>query len=314
MRPGRRTLRWLGAVLALGVAILAVRSLVGAWRQAAGTPVQWAFSPGWLAAALVVAVLTYLVLIESWRRTLHGYGQAASFRAATRVWILSNFGKYFGSFGIVAGMALLAQGEGLSPPVAVTAAVIMQALSLATGVALSGLLAADALRDLGPLYSWGAVVIGALAISGSAVLHSQRALDRIRTFLPASTPPIRAASARSLLTGLAGNALAWLGYGVVMVLLARGLFASPPPRLADATSAYTVSYLTGLLALFVPAGLGLRETIFTALLAPAAGLKVAAALAIASRILLTLVEFAIALPFVVLRRRRVPPSTSDPRR
>ena len=93
-----------------------------------------------------------------------------------------------------------------------------------------------------------------------------------------------------------------------------GSAPSPPPRLADATSAYTVSYLTGLLALFVPAGLGLRETIFTALLAPAAGLKVAAALAIASRILLTLVEFAIALPFVVLRRRRVPSSTSDPRR
>ncbi|MGH7734417.1 MAG: hypothetical protein ACREOE_12130, partial [Gemmatimonadales bacterium] len=177
-----------------------------------------------------------------------------------------------------------------------------------TGVALSGILAADALRNLGPLYSWGAVAIGVLAIAGSGILHSQRALDRIRSLLPSGVPPIRAAGLRSLLIGLVGNTLAWLGYGLVMVLLARGLFASAPPHLADATSAYTVSYLVGLLALFVPAGLGLRETIFTALLAPAAGLKVAAALAIASRILLTLVEIGIALPFVARRRKHPSPS------
>lgn len=307
----RRLLRTIGAVAALGVAALAIRALIRAWHAAASQPVEWVFEPGWLLLAAATAVLTYLTLVESWRRTLHGYGQATSFRSALRVWILSNFGKYFGSFGIVAGMALLAQGEGINAPVAVTAAVIMQALSLATGVALSGLLAADALRGLGPLFAWGAVVIGGLAIAGSGVLHSQRALDRIKALLPPSIPPIRAAGLRSLLIGLIGNTLAWLGYGLVMVLLARGLFASAPPRIGAATSAYTVSYLTGLLALFVPAGLGLRETIFTALLAPATGLKVAAALAIASRILLTLVEIGIALPFVVLRRRRGPSPTSD---
>lgn len=307
----RRILRPIGVVLALGVAGLAIRALVLAWHEASRQPVRWAFAPGWLVAAAGAAVLTYLVLVESWRRTLHGYGQLTSFRSALRVWILSNFGKYFGSFGIVAGMALLAQGEGINAPAAVTAAVIMQALSLATGVALSGLLAADALRGLGPAYVSGAVIIGTLAIAGSGVLHSQRALDRIRSLLPPSAPPIRAAGARSLVIGLVGNTLAWLGYGLVMVLLARGLFASPPPQFGVATSAYTVSYLVGLLALFVPAGLGLRETIFTALLAPAAGLKVAAALAIASRILLTLVEIAIALPFVVRRRRRRPSPTSD---
>ncbi|HEU5359328.1 MAG TPA: hypothetical protein VFU45_09420, partial [Gemmatimonadales bacterium] len=68
----RRFLRPLGVAVALAVAALAIRALVGAWRQAASTPVQWAFSPGWLAAALAVALLTYLVLVESWRRTLHG--------------------------------------------------------------------------------------------------------------------------------------------------------------------------------------------------------------------------------------------------
>jgi hypothetical protein len=221
------------------------------------------------------------------------------------VWILSNFGKYVGSFGIAAGMAVLAPGAGLTGTVAVTAAVIVQALSLATGAALSGWLAGDALARLGPAYTIGALVIGAAAILGVAALHSQRLLDRIRRFLPDRTPALRAASLPALVVGVAGNALAWGGYGLAMTLLARGLFASAPPTLAEATSAYAVSYLVGLLALFVPAGLGLRETIFTALLAPTAGIETAAALALASRILLTLVEFGLASPFAL---RRAPPA------
>ncbi|MFI5235372.1 MAG: lysylphosphatidylglycerol synthase domain-containing protein [Gemmatimonadales bacterium] len=301
-------LRVLGALVAFGLAALALRALVRAWHLAAAQPVEWHFAPGWLTAAVLVALATYLILIETWRRILLGYGESIGVAAATRVWILSNFGKYFGSFGIVAGMAMLAQGAGLSAGAAVTAAVIMQALSLATGVALSGLLAANALTKLGPLYSWGAVLIGVVAIAGIAVLHSQRLLDRLGGFLPATAPRIRAAAPRFLVIGVVGNLLAWAGYGLVMVLLARGLFASPPPSFVDATSAYTVSYLVGLLALFVPAGLGLRETIFTGLLAPAAGVKVALALALASRLLLTLVEIALALPFVMRRPGRGPAS------
>ncbi|MFI5235380.1 MAG: lysylphosphatidylglycerol synthase domain-containing protein [Gemmatimonadales bacterium] len=294
--------------MAFGLAALALRALVRAWHLAAAQPVEWHFAPGWLAAAVLVALATYLILIETWRRILLGYGESIGVAAATRVWILSNFGKYFGSFGIVAGMAMLAQGAGLSAGAAVTAAVIMQALSLATGVALSGLLAADALTALGPLYSWGAVLIGVAALAGIALLHSQRLLDCLGGLLPAAAPRIRAAAPRFLVLGVVGNLLAWAGYGLVMVLLARGLFASPPPSFADATSAYTVSYLVGLLALFVPAGLGLRETIFTGLLAPAAGVKVALALALASRLLLTLVEIVLALPFVMRRPGRGPAS------
>lgn len=311
MRPGRRTLRWAGIAVALAVLVLAVRSLIRTWESAARQPVTWRFHPGWIAAAFGVAVLTYLLLIEVWRRTAAGYGQHARFAPAARVWILSNFGKYFGSFGIAAGMAVLAQGAGLTGTVAVMAAVIVQALALATGVVLSVWLAGDALARLGTGYSVGALLIGGAAVAGVAILHSQPVLDRFRRLLPERTPPLRAASAPALLVGTAGNVLAWVGYGLVMTLLARGLFATPAPTLAEATSAYAVSYLVGLLALFVPAGLGLRETIFTALLAPTAGIETAAALAVASRLLLTAVEFGLALPFVF--HRTSPPDLPSPR-
>ena len=298
---GRRTIRILAIAIAITVAALAVRSLRRTWRSAAQQPVVWHFSISWILAAAVVAALTYLVLIETWRRTAIGYGQQVPFAGATRVWILSNFGKYFGSLGIAAGMAVLAPSAGLTAAVAVTAAVIVQALSLATGVGLSAVLAWDPIVRLGPGYAAGAVLVGAAAVAGVVVLHSPQALGWLRSILPERAPNPRAASISTLGLGIAGNVLAWCGYGLVMVLLSRGLFATPAPTLAEATSAYTVSYLVGLLAIFVPAGLGLREAIFTALLAPTAGVEVAAALALASRLLLTAVEFTIALPFVLHR-------------
>ena len=297
----RRTLRAIAVVVAVVAAALAIRSLVRTWQGAARQPVVWQFSIGWILAAAGVAALTYFVLIETWRRTAIGYGQRASFVGAARVWILSNFGKYFGSLGIAAGMAVLAPSAGLTATVAVTSAVIVQALALATGVALSAVLAWGAIARLGTAYAGGAVVIGATALAGAALLHSERALGWLRKALPERVPAPQAAPISSLGLGIAGNALAWSGYGLVMVLLSRGLFATPAPTLAEATSAYTVSYLVGLLAIFVPAGLGLREAIFTALLAPTAGVEVAAALALASRLLLTAVEFVIALPFVLHR-------------
>lgn len=301
MTLDRRALRVVAIVIAVVVAALAMRSLVRTWRSAVQQPVVWQFSIGWILAGAAVAVLTYLILIETWRRTAVGYGQHVPFAGATRVWILSNFGKYFGSLGIAAGMAVLAPSAGLTAAVAVTAAVIVQALSLATGVGLSAALAWGPIARLGPAYAGGAVLVGVAAVVGVVVLHSPVALGWLRRVLPERAPAPRAASMSTLGLGLVGNTLAWCGYGLVMVLLSRGLFATPAPTLAEATSAYTVSYLVGLLAIFVPAGLGLREAIFTALLAPTAGVEVAAALALASRLLLTAVEFMIALPFVLHR-------------
>jgi hypothetical protein len=185
----------------------------------------------------------------------------------------------------------------------------MQALSLATGVALAGLLAAHELHGLGPVFTWGAAVVGVAAISASVVLASPRAMARLQRLLPARAPVLRAATPGAVLVALVANVVAWVGYGAAMICLSRGLFAGAAPGWSDAINAYTVSYLFGLLLLFVPAGLGAREAIFTALLAPAIGVKVAAALAVASRILLTLIEIALAAAFAF--RRRPPDAVSS---
>jgi uncharacterized membrane protein YbhN (UPF0104 family) len=74
---------------------------------------------------------------------------------------------------------------------------------------------------------------------------------------------------------------------------------------------FTCSYLVGFLALFAPGGLGPRESVFLLMLAGDIGLKPAAALALASRLLLTGTEVLPAVPLLFRRGAPTPPSVRE---
>jgi uncharacterized membrane protein YbhN (UPF0104 family) len=97
------------------------------------------------------------------------------------------------------------------------------------------------------------------------------------------------------------NLIAWLGYGLAFWLLARAIVpqAALPPGLAIA--AFAASYVAGLIALFAPGGLIVREGVLVALLQGTTGIGVAALLAVASRIALTVTEIGAAVPFLLIR-------------
>jgi glycosyltransferase 2 family protein len=98
--------------------------------------------------------------------------------------------------------------------------------------------------------------------------------------------------------------IAWLGYGAALWLLARGLLPEAGLEPGLAVAVFTASYLAGFLALFAPGGLGVREALFILMLQRPLGIGAATALAIASRLLLTITEFGAAVPFLVLTRWR----------
>jgi hypothetical protein len=102
--------------------------------------------------------------------------------------------------------------------------------------------------------------------------------------------------------GIVANAVAWMGYGVALWLLARGLLPHAGLGLLPATAVFTASYLAGFLALFAPGGIGVREGVFILMLQGSIGIGAATALAIASRLLLTVTELGAAVPFLLFPR------------
>lgn len=304
-----RVLQFAAGALLVG---LAVRSVVVGWQSLRTQPILWQLSPTWIAASVLVVFASYGVLIEAWRRVVLSMGERLDFMTAARIWFLASLGKYVpGKVWAIAGAAVLAQRAGVDPSVAVAGALVLQVLALASGAAVVALTARDTFQSVGqgaePILA--AVIL--LSILGVGALTSQSVLDRIGRLLPSSWPALRAIPLAMVAAAFVANVLAWSGYGIALLLLARGLLPDVVLSLSQAVGVFTCSYLAGFLALFAPGGLGPRESVFLLMLAGDIGLKPAAALALASRLLLTVTEVLPAVPLLFRRGAPSPPPARE---
>jgi len=306
--PDRRLI-WRGVQIlgALALVGLAMRSLLSNWSNLRSQEIAWHLDPAWIALSLGITWLAYAGLIEAWRRVVVSLGQRLRYPDAARITMVSNLGKYVpGKVWAIAGAAYLAQQVGVAPAAAIAAAVVLQALALASGVLLvAGL--APALQGIPAGYLVGGAALGAAALGGIAVLCSGRALEVVQRWLPRSVPRLEPIAPGVMLAALVVNGLAWCAYGLAFLALVRGVLPTTALPWALATSVFTTSYLIGLLVAFAPGGLGVRESMFVLLLGGPLGVKVAGALALATRVTLTIAELGAALPFLLVRTSRGAP-------
>jgi uncharacterized membrane protein YbhN (UPF0104 family) len=294
------------ALVGLSIVLFAIRALVRNWDQLRSQPLEWQLRPGWLVLSLVLIWLMYALLILGWRSLLSGWGQRLDGWSAARIWILSSLGKYIpGKVWAVAGMALLSQRAGVAAWAATGSAVVMQVLAIGTGAAVAGLAGAHILEAAQP----GARAILVLLIAGAllsvGLLLWPPFLRRLLRLAAPQAVGERQPSGRGIVVGIATNIVAWLGYGLALWLLGRGLLPMSGLGLRLAIAVFTASYLAGFLALFAPGGIGVREGLFILMLQGPLGVGAATSLALASRLLLTVAELGAAVPFLVFRRRQV---------
>ena len=289
-------------VLAIVVIALAVRTLVRNWGLFRTQEVRWSISPLWLLGSLALVWLSYALLVEAWRRVVVAMRQQLAWLPAARICMLANLGKYLpGKVWSIAGAAFLAQEAGVAPAVAVAAAILLQALALASGVVLVAVVAPSAFAGVGSWLVSATVIAGAVALAGVAALSWPPALRRLQRLLPRSVPELPAVPVGAMAAAFAANLVAWAAYGLAFQWLARGLTADAALHWGQAAAVFTLSYLVGLVAVFAPGGVGPRESVFVLVLQGPLGLKLAVALAVASRVLLTITELGAALPFLVTR-------------
>ena len=298
--------RWFRVVQwALGLLILwlAGRSLVRNWHQLEGQPLDWRVDPLLLALAALVVWGMYALLVTAWRLMLGAWGERLDGWTAGRIWTVSNLGKYIpGKVWAIAGMAVMSRQEGVSAVAATGSAVIVQALAIGTGAAVTGLTGAAALERAHPGATAALWILVAGAVVGIALLLWPPVLRwLVRTAVGSGETP--APPLAAIAYGVAANGAAWVGYGVALWLLARGLLPGTGLELGAAIAVFTASYLAGFLALVAPGGLGVREGLFILMLQGSIGIGAATVLALASRVLLTITELGAAVPFLMFPRR-----------
>src|SRR5206468_8528139 len=103
---------------------------------------------------------------------------------------------------------------------------------------------------------WGTVTVSGARLAGPLAFRSRSISGRLRTGQPAR------AALRSLPLYVAG----WTLTGTSFWLTARALVAAPVSDIPVYVGAFAAAWLVGVLAIFAPGGLGVREALLVALL------------------------------------------------
>jgi hypothetical protein len=289
-------------IFAAAIVWAAVRALRGQWSAAAQRLATIEIGWSWVVGATIIVFLTYLLLIETWRRILVGWKAYLPFGIAARIWFVSNLGKYLpGKIWSIAAMSFMAREHAVSPVAAAGSSVLIQLVTIATGIVLVVITGIGAVDQ--PAV---AIVIGIVLIVGLGMLPML--LPRLAsvaaslTGRPIEIPPLPMST---LWLAVARSLLSWVAYGIAFQLFVVGILGKSAGASLSYIAVYAASYIIGFLALFAPGGVVVRES---ALVAGMVRLGLASqpdafAVAVASRLWLTVVELVPGFVALLFTRR-----------
>ncbi len=289
----------LGWILALAIIYFLARYIVNHWDEI--TSQHWDFRWSYLALAGLILFAAFLALTQAWRVIIKGFQYNVVFGDAFRIMFLSQLGRYIpGKIWQVIGMVGLAREVGLPAPVTLASFVLNEIYFLPAGFillpfTLGNLGALEKNQSIGQAFY---IVAAVIVVVFLIFFFLPGGLNRLMNFalkLIKKEPVSYSPTITNRLTIFGWYVVCWILFGVAFHFFLKGLLAESPVTLVYAIGAYAASYIIGYLSFITPGGLGFREAVLTALLAPFGGTALAASLAFANRIWLTVAEAIISL-------------------
>ena len=293
--------------IALGFACY---GLVSQWPQVRAALGQLSMYDVIGAVLAVVAALGCMML--AWRALLTDLGSPLPQPAAIRVMFLGQLGKYVpGAVWAVAAQVSLAQDYQVPKKRSGAASLISMAITLVVGLIMAGvtlpLASAGALRQ----YWWVLLCIPVLLVglyppvTTFGLDLAFRALRR-----PALGTPV---SPGGMARAVGWTTLGWVCYGLHAWLLIGAIAGTSLHILLLSAGGYALAWAVGFLLIPFPGGIGPREVALIAVLSPVMPRGSALAVALASRVVLTVGDLAWAgLAVVIGRRGTSPPGARPP--
>lgn len=273
--------RVLQAVVLAGAAVYLYRVAAPEWPAIRERSLAWLGLPLVLSAVLIVANLAWMIAL--WNMSLRWCAVRVRYWDAARIWFTSNLARFIpGAVLQFASLAFMAGRYGVAPTAA-TATVLLQQIVLL----LSGLMIIAGLTPMVLHEGWWQAAFIVAAILGAAILLL---LPRLTGRLPSLARLWSQVQLPQLIVFGAFLSLQWVAYGVAFRLLAMGLLGRAPGGWGFYLTAFTESYLAGVIAVFAPAGLLVREAALISILTPVLGGADAVILTVAARIWHTALE------------------------
>lgn len=261
------------------------------------------------ALAALVALLAGLMLsLAVWRALAAGLGSPLPWPAAGRILFLGQLGKYVpGALWPMLAQMELGDDHGVPRRRSATVFGLLMLLNLISAFAVAGVLLPWSGWLSAPTVAWLAAVLAPLLL----VAFHPRVLNPVAgrlLGLAGRAPLEQPLTGRWCATALVAILAQWVCFGLHVLALGVDLGGDPAALTATAVGGYALAWALGPLLVVAPAGLGVREFTLVAVLAPQLGSSAALVVAVASRVLMTLADLALALGFGLAGRRRPAPT------
>jgi uncharacterized membrane protein YbhN (UPF0104 family) len=180
----------------------------------------------------------------------------------------------------------------------------VKAVTMSLPIELAGTVLAGGLLSLLAAGLWGLAAAALALASVLALTASGKAEKAIAASLRWFGRSDAVAVPRAIIAGFIPYVAITAALGVTLWLVADALFGIPAGDLPFYIGAFSIAWLTGLVAVFAPGGLGVREALLVALLRGRLGTADAVVLATASRAVLTIADLLGAFVGVLILRSR----------
>lgn len=258
-----------------------------------------------VAEALVAAIAGNWCLMLAWRAVLADFGSSLRPAMAARICFLGQLGKYVpGAVWAVAAQMELGHDQGVPRRRGVASILVSLAITTGTGLAIAAATLPFSSPEVLRRYWWVLLAVPVMvAVLCPPVLGPvvDRALKIIRQ------PPLeQRLTWRGLLRASGWNVAGWLLLGTQVWVLLSGMTGRGMHVALVAIGGYALAYSAGLLLVVFPSGLGAREVILIAAVAPVAPHSVALGLALAARLVATVSDLTCGALGLALGRSAAP--------
>lgn len=281
---------WVRRLLVVLVLAAAVYQLAGQWDEVAEALV----SLPWQSVVLsFFAVLVGLFLgAVVWKIVLSDLGAPVSYTSAAKFYLVGGLGKYVpGAVWAVLLSMELAKQAGVNRARSFTAGLVATGMgvvaSLITGLAALPVVLRDS-ESKQLLWLFGLLLIGLVFLHPKLLTWLVNLVLRLLRKQPVE----RRFTGVEVLKATGVAVLIYVFYGVHLWLLANSLGSPGIDTLVLCVGTMGISMTAGLLAFFLPSGIGARELVITAALVTVLPSAQAVALALVSRLLFTVADLA----------------------
>jgi len=262
------------------------------WTQLKAASFTFRFFPFLLSTFLFA--LSYFIQVWAWYLITLGLGIALPLRETVGTWFYSQLGKYVpGKIWLFLSRLYFYGSKGKSKGT-VTVAVYLETATFVMAAGLIFLVSLfDLRREIPSLHPWISLPgVLCLLILAFLFIHPrvlQATLNRCLAFLKRE-PIFISISYGETLWILGISVLSWVVGGIGFYLFVDSVFAVQPDYVLIVTGALAISSTLGLVALFAPSGLGIREGVLVYLLSAIMPSAVAVVVSVLTRLWMTFIE------------------------